>query len=176
MYGNGCADAQPDCPLVGAACPECHVRNHRHALFAAGHRRQIRRICVAPLPRGLRVVRLRGDIDMIPLDTAFRNAHAIPFCPLTDGGDTVLPPALLSLCEQLSAHAALAYVEAEFFGGSGTQAHARFADGRASGPLVVSDHAINEALRHLGVAKGDAFDEFEAIGLDQHRDTDRWLA
>ncbi|HDR9765661.1 TPA: hypothetical protein QDC27_001215 [Burkholderia cepacia ATCC 25416] len=130
----------------------------------------------APLPRGLRVVRLRGDIDMIPLDTAFRNAHAIPFCPLTDGGDTVLPPALLSLCEQLSAHAALAYVEAEFFGGSGTQAHARFADGRASGPLVVSDHAINEALRHLGVAKGDAFDEFEAIGLDQHRDTDRWLA
>ncbi|NHV30201.1 hypothetical protein [Burkholderia sp. D-99] len=129
----------------------------------------------APLPQGLRVVRLRGDIDMIPLDTPYRKAHDIPFCPLTDGDDTVLPPALLSLCEQLSAQSALAYIEAEFFGGSGGQAHARFADGRASGPLVVSDHAINEALRHLGVARGEAIDEFEAIGLDQHRDTDRWL-
>ncbi|MDN7489739.1 hypothetical protein CFB40_07510 [Burkholderia sp. AU31652] len=128
----------------------------------------------APLPQGLHVVRLRGDIDMIPLHTAFRKAHDIPFCPFTDGDGTVLPPALLSLCQQLSVQFALAYIEAEFFGGSGCQAHVLFSDGRAASPLVVSDHAINEALRYLGVAKGEARDEFEAIGLDQHRDTDRW--
>ncbi|VWD34749.1 hypothetical protein BLA18109_06930 [Burkholderia lata] len=128
----------------------------------------------ASLPQGLHVVRLRGNIDMIPLNTAFRKAHDIPFCPFADGDGTALAPALLSLCEQLSARYALAYIEAEFFGGSGSQAHALFADGRATGSLVVSDHAINEALRYLGVAKGEARDEFEAIGLDQHRDTDRW--
>jgi len=38
----------------------------------------------------------------------------------------------------------------------------------------VSQFAINEALRALGVKASGMFDEFEAVGLGQHRDTDEW--
>lgn len=129
-----------------------------------------------PLPQGLEVIRLIGGMDMLPLSTEALKAHDIPFCPLTDEGEKELPPQLLKLCKQLSKQCTLAYVEAEFFGGAGAEARALFSDGKAIGQAVVSEGAINEALRYLGVAKGDAHDEFEAVGLAQHRDTDEWLA
>lgn len=129
-----------------------------------------------PLPQRLEIIRLIGGMDMIPLGTEALKVHDIPFCPLTDDGEKELPPQLLKLCEQLSKQCTLAYVEAEFFGGAGAEAHALFSDGKAIGQAVVSESAINEALRCLGVGKGAANDEFEAVGLGQHRDTDEWLA
>ncbi|MFJ8909918.1 hypothetical protein [Amycolatopsis sp. NPDC102389] len=33
-----------------------------------------------------------------------------------------------------------------------------------------------EALRRLGVLKGDHFDEFDAVGLGRHRNNDDWLS
>jgi hypothetical protein len=129
-----------------------------------------------PLPQRLKIIRLIGGMDMIPLSTEALKVHDIPFCPLTDDGEKELPPQLLKLCEQLSKQCTLAYVEAEFFGGTGAQAHALFSEGEAIGQAVVSESAINDALRYLGVAKGEAHDEFEAVGLGQHRDTDEWVA
>jgi hypothetical protein len=128
-----------------------------------------------PLPDKLQVVGLRGGIDMLPLTTEVRKSNGIPFCPLLDEGKAEIPPQLLKLCEELSNKAALAYIEAEVFGGAGVQAHALFSEGKAIGQVVVSENAINEALRFLGVTRGEAHDEFEAVGLGQHRDTDRWL-
>lgn len=113
---------------------------------------------------------------MLPLSTEALKVHDIPFRPLTDAAEKELPPQLLKLCEQLSKQCTLAYVEAEFFGGTGAQAHALFSEGKAIGQAVVSENAINDALRYLGVAKGEARDEFEAVGLGQHRDTDEWVA
>ena len=69
----------------------------------------------------------------------------------------------------------IAYIEAEIFGGIGAQAHVIFDRGAALGPAVVSQFAINEALRALGVKASGVFDEFEAVGLGQHRHTDEWL-
>src|SRR3989440_7835863 len=43
---------------------------------------------------------------------------------------------------------------------------------RASSP----HWAFNQALRQLGVPRGAAFDEFEAVGLGRHRHTEDWLA
>lgn len=128
-----------------------------------------------PLPQRLKIIHLVGGMDMLPLSTEALKVHDIPFCPLTDEGEKELPPQLLKLCEHLSKQCTLAYVEAEIFGGAGAQAHAVFSEGRAIGQAVVSESAINDALRYLGVTKGEAHDEFEAVGLGQHRDTDEWL-
>ena len=129
-----------------------------------------------PLPQELHIIRLRGGVDMLPLSTEALKVHGISFCPLTDEGEESLPPQLLKLCEQLSKQCMLAYIEAEFFGGAGAQAHTLFSEGKAIGQAVVSESAINDALRYLGVAKDEGHDEFEAVGLNQHRDTDEWVA
>lgn len=112
---------------------------------------------------------------MVPLSTEILKLYGISFCPFTDEGKEKTPPQLLKLCEGLSKHGLVAYIEAEFFGGAGAQAHALFLEGKAIGQVVVAEHAINEALRSLGVEKGVARDEFEAVGLGRHRDTDQWL-
>ena len=38
------------------------------------------------------------------------------------------------------------------------------------------DMAINAAMRELGVQRGDAFDEYAALGLDAKRSTEDWLS
>lgn len=78
----------------------------------------------------------------------------------------------------------MAYVEAEYFGGVGTQAAAVW-DARdlALGPLIEAEDPlaaerpfpISQALRRLGVSAQGYVDEFEAVGLDKHRDMDDWL-
>ncbi|PTT90684.1 hypothetical protein DBR42_05330 [Pelomonas sp. HMWF004] len=128
-----------------------------------------------PLPYCLRRVALPGGVDMIPIGKAALKAHAFPFLPLTDEGNEGLPSVIANLCERLSTECLLAYVEAEFFGGVGVQAHALFSAGKIFGPVVVSGVAINDALRHLGVQKGEATDEFDVVGLGQRRNTDDWL-
>jgi hypothetical protein len=42
----------------------------------------------------------------------------------------------------------------------------------ASGPRW----PFNQALRELGVARGEAFDEFDALSLGRHRHTEDWQA
>ena len=109
---------------------------------------------------------------MVPLDSAALKTYGFPFCPMTDEG-VDLPTSLISLCQELSAMGSVAYVEAEFFGGAGTQACALFAGGKA-GRVLVSPNAINEALKWLNVSAGEAVDEFEAVGLGRHRETESW--
>jgi hypothetical protein len=94
--------------------------------------------------------------------------------------DDIVPPAPSSILEigaTLSQHSKrVVYVEAEYFGGLGVQAHITWEDGtRVSGP-VVSSFAINEALRFLGVRKGESKDEFATLDLGRERSTDDWSA
>ncbi|MCX5128417.1 hypothetical protein [Streptomyces sp. NBC_00347] len=79
----------------------------------------------------------------------------------------------------------LAYVEAEYFGGAGTQTAQVWGGGKTLlGPLSLAEGEpspttgtpISQALRRLGAAKGSCVDEFEAVGLGRHRDTDDWLS
>lgn len=128
------------------------------------------------LPKGFRIVHLRCGLEMLPLASELRAVQRIPFFPLIDGNGAEVPVTLLSLFESLGAQSPLAYVEAEYFGGEGTQAHALISEGKLIRPPVVSSSAINGALLYLGVTKGEFRDEFEAAGLDAHRDTDQWLA
>jgi len=90
---------------------------------------------------------------------------------------------LTALLRSWAARGPLAYVEAEFFGGVGTQAAAVWDGGRlAFGPVIMEEAEpvpaagtpISQALARLGVARGEYHDEFEAAGLGRRRDTKAW--
>lgn len=120
-------------------------------------------------------VHLAQGILMVPLKESVREAQDIPFLPLTDEGDPDKPiPSLDALCVRLSQRGKVAYVEAEFFGGSGMQAAILADSGSIVGEPIVSLDAINEALRFMGVKKGEHPDEFAAVGLHAKRSTEDW--
>lgn len=131
----------------------------------------------AELANGMEVLQLDGGIEMIALGSTARKLLGLPFLPLTDEGVEELPPALRGLCSALSVHGPVAYVEAEIFGGSGTQAHTLIpAGGGGTDALVsVSNDAINSALEWLGVWPLDGKDRFDTVGLGKHRETDSWV-
>lgn len=127
------------------------------------------------LPEGLVAIQLEQNIWMIPIGATVRQHYGIPFLPLTDEGSAELPSTLLSLCGGLSKTGAVAYIEAEIFGGTGTQACVLVRNATVVGQTIIAEDAINDALRWLGVHAGDETDEFASVGLGKYRDTDDWL-
>lgn len=123
---------------------------------------------------GAKVVPLRQGFEMLPFTNAFIKTHRISFLPLTDVGSGQLPESIRKLCTTLSKGKQLAYVEAEFFGGAGTQACIVFGNGEVEWGPVVSEIAINSAMAFLGAKKQSFHDEFEALGLNEHSDTEDW--
>jgi hypothetical protein len=127
-------------------------------------------------PEGLVTVDLTDTLKMAPLTSEVRKRYDIAVFPLTDEGLETLPQSVESLCRELSRNGLVAYLEAEFWGGGGIQAHALFKDGVSLGPAVIGEYAINQALRRFGVPLGGYHDEFAAVGLGRYRDTDAWLS
>jgi len=125
-----------------------------------------------------RAVNLPQEKALLPITDAVRQKYGIPRAPLA-GNDVLAEFGELAdlpevVCALVARAKKIAYVEAEFFGGDGTQAAAVWEEGRlVFGPVVAAD-AINQALRVLGVAKKEQFDEFGALNLGRHRDTDEW--
>jgi len=39
----------------------------------------------------------------------------------------------------------------------------------------IAQWPFNQVLRRLGVLRGEAIDEFDAVGLNRHRSTDDWV-
>lgn len=120
-----------------------------------------------------RVVELRGGWQAIPVDEALYAAiEARHPGAVRPSGLDVSP---LGLSEAVAAATVggggLAYVETEYFGGTGAQSAMTFVDGRE---VVAPQSArgagpINQALRRIGVARTLAEDEFDAIGLGERR-------
>jgi hypothetical protein len=120
-----------------------------------------------------RVVPLAQDIAIIPITDDL-------YDEIADGGEVErfekLSPGVEEWAQRISAVAPVAYIEAEFFGGTGGQSAVAWSGGsRVLGPLHSQD-AVNEALRFFGVRVDGAHDEFAAVGLDRHRDTSDWIA
>ncbi|MEU2585238.1 hypothetical protein ABZ612_20210 [Streptomyces avermitilis] len=89
---------------------------------------------------------------------------------------------LLTACSETGP---VAYIEADYFGGVGAQTAQVWDGGKTVlGPLLLAEGEpspttstpISQALRRLGAAKGNHVDEFAAVGLGRHRDTDDWLS
>jgi hypothetical protein len=122
-----------------------------------------------------------GEVIALPMGKAlllfterFRGAQQIPFLPLTDGVE--LPEPIRSICGRLSQRGRIAYVEAESFGGEGTQAAVVWDQGKMILPPIVEPRAINRALRELGVRVSTSTDEFDALQLGAHRDIEDWVS
>ena len=95
-----------------------------------------------------------------------------------------LPTGFDRLLANWSTCGPVAYVEADYFGGVGTQVAAVWDGGQlVLGPVVESvrplapqdPSPISRALRRLGVSARGQFDEFEAAGLGRHRQMEDWL-
>lgn len=126
--------------------------------------------------KGLVVLQLDSGAEIVPIGSTTRKLYGIPFLPLTDEDGEELPAVLLELYSRLGSQRPVAYIEAEFFGGSGAQAHVLISQNGACTGSNVSDDAINDALAWLGVQPRDGNDRFDAVGLGKHRETDGWLA
>jgi hypothetical protein len=119
-----------------------------------------------------RIIPLAQGIAIIPITDAL-------YAEIGEGGDVdrfyKLSPGIERWALGISAVAPVAYIEAEFFGGTGCQSAVAWSAGsRVLGP-VHSQHAINETLHFFGVRVSDAHDEFDAVGLGRHRDTHDWI-
>jgi hypothetical protein len=129
------------------------------------------------------IVFLGQHLSLLPTTDALFDAVTVAGASLPDGLWNV-PAALDRMLAACSANGPVAYVEAEFFGGTGEQ-HAQVWDNGAVvlGPLHLGENEpippagtpISQALRRLGVTKGNHYDEFDAVGLGRHRDTKDWL-
>ncbi|WP_433222174.1 hypothetical protein [Microtetraspora malaysiensis] len=151
-----------------------------HAVIA--NTEPLRRMC-AELPNA-KIALLRQGLSLLPITdelfdaVADREAEGHPdFWRLPNGFDLVLA--------RWSHVAPVAYVEAEYFGGVGEQCAAVWRDGHLIlGPLKVGEMEpsppegtpISQALRTFGAHAHGAHDEFDAVGLDAHRDTNKWIS
>ncbi|RYY39984.1 MAG: hypothetical protein EOO08_07975 [Chitinophagaceae bacterium] len=71
--------------------------------------------------------------------------------------------------------AAIGYIEADYFGGSGGQMGVCWKEG-CRGRIEGPGHAcINSVLLSLGATRTNGADVFESVGLDRHRSTKDWL-
>ncbi|MEV6305855.1 hypothetical protein AB0M02_41015 [Actinoplanes sp. NPDC051861] len=103
------------------------------------------------------------------------------FDAVTDGtaerplGFWKLPPGFDRELASWSSAGPVGYVEAEYFGGVGSQRAVLWDAGElVLGPLFEGS-PISQLLRRLGVEPVGDSDEFDAVGLGRHRETEDWL-
>jgi hypothetical protein len=135
------------------------------------------------------------NVRYVPLNFGFS------FIPVTDAivddSDNVpheilhrLSSRLIQWAELASKEFPIAYIETDYHGGMGSQASVVWSDGQCVfGPLEtvdgyrdgkmietpLLDGAINQAVRHLNVDRGNVRDEFDALRLGWHRSNEDWL-
>lgn len=131
-----------------------------------------------------RIVALGQHLSLLPMTDEYHDAIAISGAPKIDAFWRA-PAGFAHALIACSATGSVAYVEAEYFGGTGTQAAQVWLAGKVTlGPLshdgnepfsATEPSPISQALRQLGAVAGGHFDEFGAVGLGRHRDTEDWL-
>jgi len=132
---------------------------------------------VIPLGHGLYLLPMTGDL----IEEVRRGDPVDPRLMPCER----FPPGFDRTLADWSQAGPVAYVEAEYFGGTGSQLAAVWQAGQlVLGPIIKAEDAppsaagkspISQALRCLGVSAGGHFDEFDAVGLGRHRDTDGWF-
>jgi hypothetical protein len=128
-----------------------------------------------------RIVPLGQNLPLLPVTDALFDALTRAGAPELDGFCKT-SAALGAMTANCSTIGPVAYVEAEYFGGTGSQTAQVWDAGKVVlGPLHLAEGEpspatgtpISRALRQLGATKGDHFDEFDAVELGRHRD---WLS
>ena len=92
------------------------------------------------------------------------------------GGFSILTDSSIAWAKQISKLTPIAYVEAEYFGGTGGQSSIVWDKAEVKlGPISGEIGPINQALRLLGAKVLSARDEFEAVGLNRKRHMEDWI-
>lgn len=123
---------------------------------------------------GSRAVELRGGWQAIPVEDALFAAIEAKAPGATRPPELDMSPfgLELALAAATEAGGGLAYVETDYFGGTGGQSAVAFVDGRETMTPQRArggGGAINQALRAIGVTRSVADDEFDTIGLGERR-------
>lgn len=122
---------------------------------------------------GTRPVDLAGGWLAIPVDEALYDAvvAAHPGAVRSDALDFAPPGLDAALAAATADGGALAYVETEYFGGTGGQSAMAFVDGAVKMEPARAEWAgpINQALRRIGVVPEGEKDAFDTIGLGERR-------
>ena len=116
-----------------------------------------------------------SGLSLIPIPYDFDEEERFPFLPLLESHSPI-GDEILGLCRKLSVNTKVAYVEAMYHGGQGSQANHLFMSGAEVSESRVDDSAINEALSWIGVLRAGDKDEFDVVGLGRYRDTNDWIA
>jgi hypothetical protein len=131
---------------------------------------------VVPLDHGMALVPMTERLaDALDSGAPDPGTESLRFVWLPNGFDRVLA--------DWSAAGPVAYVEADYFGGVGSQRAVVWLRGEVVlGPLGVAPgqphgppgSPISRSLARLGVACDGALDEFDTVGLRRHRETGDW--
>lgn len=120
-----------------------------------------------------RAVDLNGGWQAIPVDDALYDAVVAlhPDAARPDALDFAPPGLDAALAAVTEGGGALAYVETEYFGGTGGQSAMAFVDGQPKMEPARAQWAgpINQALRRIGVVPEGESDAFDTIGLGERR-------
>ena len=129
------------------------------------------------------IVPLGQHLSLLPVTDAFFDAVTVAGAPKLEKFWKA-PAGFGQMLAACSTNGPVAYVQADSFGGRGSQS-AQVWDGGTVvlGPLhlAVGERSpaagspISQALRRLGAVAGDHSDEFDAVGLARHRDAEGWL-
>ncbi len=129
------------------------------------------------------IVPLGQHLALLPMTDALFDAVTIDGAPKSHGFRK-LPAGFDRALAACSTTGPVAYLEADYFGGIGSQNAQMWDSGHSVlGPLRLAENQpfpadgspISRALRRLGVHKGHHHDEFDAVGLGRHRGTDDWF-
>lgn len=128
---------------------------------------------------GLRPVQLEQEVVLFSLDDE-RLVHQLGLSEgaaeyLFSDGERPFPNRAVvhHLARVLVGDAVYAVLDTEYFGGLGDQAAAVYRCGEElMPPTLAARGPISQALKLLGVERGNHYDEFDAVGLAHHRDLD----
>lgn len=187
---NACASNGRSQPSLrsASACPTHRQRDRTeenkdvYRLQAAIAAEPVLRVLAGSVDHA-RSVALGQHLWLLPMTDAMFDAVTIAAAPGLDDFWKA-PAGLERVLAACSVHGPVAYAEADYFGGVGTQCAQVWDAGTVVlGPLHLPEgepfpadgSPISQSLRRLGTVKGDHIDEFDAVGLGRHRDTANWL-
>jgi len=126
---------------------------------------------VCPLVQGFALVPIT--------DSLAAELKAVPSGGIAPLGE--MAPGLVEVALRTSQSTAVAYISTEYFGGHGGQDAVAWLNGdvifspKGEGyGDVWPNSAISQALRAIGVIANAGQDEFDTLGLGNHRETHRW--
>lgn len=115
--------------------------------------------------------------SIIPIDSHFIDSVSQPGPPpVSDEEFMLLTGGFCEFLKQLSQLGSIAYIETEYFGGTGGQGAAVYDQGaEVKAPKWSAAGEINTALALVGVPKSWFIDRFATIGLRAYRSNDDLL-